>query len=68
MSVSVASGEVTVSGPKGSLRHRLPEVIAVQQEGDVLVVTRADDERESRALHGLTRALLNNMVTGVHEG
>ncbi|MCY3663194.1 MAG: 50S ribosomal protein L6 [bacterium] len=68
VSVSVASGEVTVSGPKGSLRHRLPEVIAVQQEGDVLVVTRADDERESRALHGLTRALLNNMVTGVHEG
>ena len=68
VSVSVASGEVTVSGPKGTLQHRLPQVIAVQQEGDALVVTRADEERESRALHGLTRALLKNMVTGVHEG
>ena len=68
VSVVIASGEVTVTGPKGTLRHRVPEVITVDQDGDTLLVARADDERGSRALHGLTRALLNNMVTGVHEG
>ncbi len=68
VSVAVAGDEVTVSGPKGSLQHHLPEVITVRQDGDVLLVARADDERASRALHGLTRALLNNMVIGVHEG
>ena len=68
VSVAIAGGEVTVTGPKGTLQHRVPEVITVQQDGEALLVTRADDERDSRALHGLTRALLNNMVTGVHEG
>ena len=68
VSVTVAGGEVTVTGPKGTLAHRVPEVISVRQEGEVLMVSRADDERESRALHGLTRALVNNMVVGVHEG
>ncbi len=68
VSVTVADGDVTVMGPKGTLRHHVPAVISVRQEGDVLLVTRADDERESRALHGLTRALVNNMVVGVHEG
>jgi len=68
VSVTVADGEVTVAGPKGTLRHTVPPVIAVHQEGAALVVTRADEERESRALHGLTRALVNNMVVGVHEG
>ena len=68
VSVAIASGEVTVAGPKGTLQHRVPEAITVQQDGEVLLVTRADDERASRALHGLTRALLANMVTGVHEG
>ena len=68
VSVAIATGEVTVTGPKGALAHRVPEGITVQQDGDTLLVARADDERESRALHGLTRALLNNMVNGVHEG
>ena len=57
-----------MTGPKGTLAHHVPAVISVRQEGEVLLVARADDERESRALHGLTRALLKNMVVGVHEG
>ncbi|MCY3926013.1 MAG: 50S ribosomal protein L6 [bacterium] len=68
VSVAVSDGEVTVTGPKGTLRHRPPAVISVRQEGEALQVTRADDERESRALHGLTRALVANMVVGVSEG
>ena len=57
-----------MTGPKGTLAHRVPAVITVRQEGDSLLLTRADDERESRALHGLTRALINNMVVGVRDG
>ena len=68
VSVAVAGSEVTVTGPKGTLAHRVPAAITVRHEGDSLLVTRADDERESRALHGLTRALIKNMVVGVHEG
>ena len=68
VSVAIAPGEVTVTGPRGTLAHRVPAAITVRQDGGTLLVARADDERESRALHGLTRALLNNMVTGVHEG
>jgi len=68
VSVAIAGGEVTVTGPRGTLAHRVPAAITVRQDGGTLLVARADDERESRALHGLTRALLNNMVTGVHEG
>ncbi len=68
VSVAVVDREVTVTGPRGTLAHRVPAVITVRQEGDSLLLTRADDERESRALHGLTRALINNMVVGVREG
>ena len=68
VSVSIAGGEVTVTGPKGTLQHRVPERITVRSDGDAVVVSRVDDERESRALHGLTRALINNMVVGVSDG
>ena len=68
VSVAVVDREVTVTGPRGTLAHRVPAVITVRQEGDSLLLTRADDERESRALHGLTRALINNMVVGVRDG
>ena len=68
VSVAVEDREVTVTGPRGTLAHRVPAVITVRQKGDSLLLTRADDERESRALHGLTRALINNMVVGVREG
>jgi large subunit ribosomal protein L6 len=57
-----------VKGPNGTLEHDAPESISIAREGDELVVTRPDDERENRALHGLTRSLVANMVTGVSSG
>jgi len=67
--VSVAeSGQVSVEGPKGKLSWELPKGITASVEGTTLTVTRANEERSTRALHGLTRALLNNMVTGVSSG
>lgn len=64
--VTVADRRVTVKGPKGTLERHIPGEITVRQDGDTLVVERPDDERQSRALHGLVRSLVNNMVTGVH--
>jgi large subunit ribosomal protein L6 len=64
--VTVVDRHITVKGPKGTLERDLPGVITVRQEGDVLIVERPDDERENRALHGLVRSLVNNMVVGVH--
>ena len=66
--VAVAGNEVTVKGPKGTLARRLPAEITVRQDGAQLLVERPDDERHHRALHGLTRSLVNNMVVGVTEG
>ena len=60
---------VTVKGPKGTLSHTVAEPIkVVKSEDGTLAVTRPDDERASRSLHGLTRTLVNNMVLGVTEG
>jgi large subunit ribosomal protein L6 len=59
---------VTVTGPKGSLSQQVPRPIKVEREGDVVRVKRPDDERTNRALHGLTRSLLANMVEGVTNG
>src|SRR5262245_19099190 len=66
--VTISGSRVTVKGPKGTLEHDAPETITVAREGDDLLITRPDDERENRALHGLTRSLVANMVTGVSEG
>jgi large subunit ribosomal protein L6 len=66
--VKIEGREVTVKGPKGELSRVVPEVLSVNLEGGEVTVTRADDERESRALHGLFRSLINNMVVGVTEG
>jgi large subunit ribosomal protein L6 len=66
--VSVEGRRVVVKGPNGTLEHRSPETITVNRDGDTLVVTRPDDERENRALHGLTRSLVHNMVVGVSQG
>jgi large subunit ribosomal protein L6 len=66
--VTLDGKHVTVKGPKGTLEHDVPEDITVDREGDELVVTRPDDEREHRALHGLTRSLVANMVAGVSDG
>lgn len=57
-----------MNGPKGTLTHQVHPDITVQVEEKLLVVTRPSDERQHRALHGLTRALLANMVTGVSDG
>jgi len=69
--VTVTVGEhnfVTVKGPKGELKKNLHKLISIEQEGNLISVKRPDDEKETKALHGLTRALLNNMVVGVTDG
>jgi large subunit ribosomal protein L6 len=66
--VTIDGSHVVVTGPNGTLEHDAPPTITVGRDGDELVVTRPDDERENRALHGLTRSLVNNMVVGVSEG
>ncbi|GAB4094716.1 50S ribosomal protein L6 [Brachybacterium squillarum] len=67
--VSIEGRTVTVTGPKGELTHEVPAPITVARAEDgSIVVSRPDDERENRALHGLTRTLINNMVLGVTEG
>jgi large subunit ribosomal protein L6 len=66
--VTIDGTRVVVKGPNGTLEHDAPESISVARDGDEIVVTRPDDERENRALHGLTRSLVANMVTGVSTG
>jgi large subunit ribosomal protein L6 len=66
--VTVDGRKVTVKGPKGTLSHEVDEPITVSLDDGVLSVQRPDDERESRALHGLSRSLLNNLVQGVSQG
>jgi len=64
----VVGSHVTVKGPKGTLERVVPTDITVRQEDGVLMVERPDDQRHHRALHGLTRSLVNNMVVGVTQG
>ena len=59
---------VTVKGPKGELNQKFSTDMKIEMEGNVVTVTRPSDKKEHRALHGLTRALFNNMVVGVSEG
>ena len=66
--VTVADRTITVKGPKGTLDRTIPGAITIRQEGDELLVERPDDERQSRAMHGLVRSLVNNMVVGVTDG
>jgi len=67
--VTVAEGTVTVKGPKGTLSHTVADPITVvKAEDGTLEVQRPDDERRSKALHGLSRTLINNMVVGVTDG
>jgi len=66
--VKIDGATVTVKGPKGELSRQVDEQVSVRQDGDQLLVERNDDSREARALHGLTRSLIANMVTGVTEG
>jgi large subunit ribosomal protein L6 len=66
--VSLADGAVTVKGPKGQLSRVIPGAITVRRDEAELLVERPNDERENRALHGLMRTLVNNMVVGVTTG
>ncbi len=68
VSVEIAPGSVSVTGPRGSLSERISPDIKVAQEDGTLLVTRPTDRSEHRALHGLTRTLVANMVTGVTDG
>ena len=66
--VAINGSEVTVKGPKGALTQKFNPVVTITKEGDEILVTRPDDQKESRSLHGLTRTLVHNMVVGVTEG
>jgi large subunit ribosomal protein L6 len=66
--VQIGGNDVTVKGPKGTLSRTLPAAISVAHADGQLTFTRPDDERENRALHGLVRSLVNNMVIGVTDG
>src|SRR4051812_18828561 len=66
--VTISEGNVMVKGPQGQLTMTIPGEMNVRKEESEIVVERPNDERQNRALHGLTRSLLNNMVTGVTQG
>ena len=66
--VTVNGSEVAVKGPKGTLNQTFNSQMNIAVEGNEILVTRPDDEKESRSLHGLTRTLIHNMVVGVTEG
>ena len=62
------NNHVTVKGPKGTLERTLPSEMEIKLEGDTIVVTRPNDLKKMKSLHGLTRTLINNMVIGVTDG
>ena len=68
VTVAVNNNVVTVKGPKGELKQEINPNITVTVDGNICHVTRPNDERENRAMHGLYRALIHNMVVGVSEG
>ena len=68
VTVSITDGRVAVKGPKGELSREIPGAITIREEAGELLVERPDDERQNRALHGMFRSLVNNMVEGVTNG
>jgi large subunit ribosomal protein L6 len=66
--VAIDGRNVKVEGPNGKLQQEMPAPIAIAQEDKQIVVTRPNDEKKNKALHGLVRALINNMVVGCSEG
>ena len=68
VAVTIEGNTISVKGPRGELRRTVPAAMTVSQENGVVTVTRPSDENEHRALHGLTRSLVNNMVEGVTKG
>jgi large subunit ribosomal protein L6 len=68
VTITVADGVATVKGPNGTMSRVIPDGITLEQSGDVLTVSRLNDETRYRSLHGLTRTLIANMVVGVTDG
>ena len=68
VAITIDGQRVTVKGPKGELERTMPADMILNLDGDTLTVARPSDEKQHRSLHGLTRSLLNNMVTGVSSG
>jgi large subunit ribosomal protein L6 len=68
VTVKVENGTVVVSGAKGALSHEIPEPITVAIEENQVIVTRANDEKQSKAFHGTVRSLIANMIEGVEKG
>lgn len=68
ISVDIAGNHITVKGPKGTLEIDVPALIAVTVDGDQVIVSRPDDSREAKSMHGLARTLVSNMVVGVDTG
>lgn len=68
VTVDIAENKVTVKGPKGTLERVLPKEMTIKLENNEIVVTRPNDVKKMKSLHGLTRTLINNMVVGVTEG
>ena len=66
--VKIDGNAITVKGGKGELSYEFDPMLSIAQEGEELIVSRPDDSREAKSLHGLTRALVHNMVVGVSEG
>lgn len=68
VTVQVVEGRVSAEGPKGKLAQPVPDGLTARVEGNQIVISRAGDDHQARALHGLARALVANMVTGVRDG
>lgn len=68
VTVKVEDNFVSVKGPKGELSSQISKILKIEQKDGVITVTRPNDERESRSLHGLSRTLINNMIVGVTTG
>ncbi len=66
--LNIAGQNISVKGPKGTLSHVLPDLITPKKEENSLVLARANDERAAKSLHGLSRTLVSNMITGVTTG
>jgi len=68
VTVTIVDNNVTVKGPKGTLSEKLHSDMIIEQENNVVTVKRRSDDKQQKALHGLTRSLISNMVIGVTEG
>ena len=66
--INLTGQSISVKGPKGTLSHNFPELIKVAKEESSIVITRANDERAAKSLHGMSRTLVANMITGVTQG